>query len=62
MSDAMSCRNRLRSLSCLDSPAMADQRREELNIPRSVAAELGRTAVEAADKGCYLNEAGERVD
>jgi uncharacterized protein (TIGR02452 family) len=41
---------------------MAGARRRELNIPRDVAAELGRSAVEAADRGYYFNRAGERID
>lgn len=38
---------------CLDSDAMAEERRRELGVPRGYAAELGRTAVEAAEKGAY---------
>jgi uncharacterized protein (TIGR02452 family) len=47
---------------CLDSKDMAAARQRELDIPRSVAADLGRSAVEAANNGFYFNIAGERVD
>jgi uncharacterized protein (TIGR02452 family) len=41
---------------------MGAARRRELDIPRNVAAALGRSAVEAAVNGHYLNRAGEKVD
>jgi uncharacterized protein (TIGR02452 family) len=41
---------------------MATARRRELDIRRDVAAELGRSAVEAANSGDYFNRAGVRVD
>jgi uncharacterized protein (TIGR02452 family) len=41
---------------------MSAARRRELDIPRSVAAALGRSAVEAAISGFYFNKAGEKVD
>jgi uncharacterized protein (TIGR02452 family) len=41
---------------------MAEARRRELDIPREIAAELGRSAVEAAQNGYYLNSSGEKVD
>jgi uncharacterized protein (TIGR02452 family) len=41
---------------------MAAARRRELDIRRDVAAELGRSAVEAANNGYYFNRAGEKVD
>jgi uncharacterized protein (TIGR02452 family) len=53
---------KLRFLPCLDSAAMAASRRQELDIPRDVAAALGRSAVEAARRGYYATEAGRRVD
>jgi len=34
---------RLTVLPCLDSDAMAEARRRELDVPRASAAELGRT-------------------
>lgn len=49
-------------LPCLDSPELADARRRELQIPRSVAAELDRSAVEAAERGCYTDASGRTVD
>lgn len=52
----------LKMLSCLDSPDMATSRRHELDIPRSRAAALGRSAVEAASLGYYLNSVGDKVD
>jgi uncharacterized protein (TIGR02452 family) len=41
---------------------MAEARRRELDIPRNIAAALGRSAVEAASIGFYFNAAGEKVD
>jgi hypothetical protein len=41
---------------------MAAARRRELDIPRNVAATLGRSAVEAAVNGYYFNTAGGKVD
>jgi len=52
----------LRFLPCLDSDDMAKSLHQDLDISRSVAAELGRSAVEAARLGYYLNRAGEKVD
>ncbi|WP_232433068.1 TIGR02452 family protein [endosymbiont of Ridgeia piscesae] len=40
---------------------MAASRRQELNISRDVAAAFGRSAVEAAHKGIYVDERGQRV-
>jgi len=47
---------------CLDSVEMSVFRRQELDIPRSVAAMLGRTAVEAAAEGQYVCGDGRKVD
>jgi uncharacterized protein (TIGR02452 family) len=52
----------LRILPCLDSSEIATARRRELDIPRSVAIALGRSAVEAAVSGYYFNKGGEKVD
>lgn len=52
----------LKILPCLDSDEKASARRRELDIPRSIAAELGRSAVEASEKGFYVYEARKRVD
>jgi uncharacterized protein (TIGR02452 family) len=52
----------LKILPCLDSDQMATSRRQELDIPRHVAAALGRSAVEAAVKGFYVYGAGRKVD
>ena len=41
---------------------MAAARRRELDIPRQTAAALGRSAVEAAQRGCYVNESDAKVD
>lgn len=49
-------------LPCLDSEEMSAARRQELDIPRNVAAALGRSAVEAAGNGHYLNGARKKVD
>jgi uncharacterized protein (TIGR02452 family) len=53
--------SKLQILPCLDSEQMAASRRKELNIPRDVAAALGRSAVEAAREGCYVTQAGQKV-
>jgi uncharacterized protein (TIGR02452 family) len=52
----------LKILACLDSAEIAIARRRELDVPGDVAAALGRSAVEAAEKGFYIDEAGRRVD
>jgi hypothetical protein len=52
----------IRILSCLDSMEMAAARRRELDIPRDVAAALGRSAVEAGVTGYYFTRVGEKVD
>ncbi len=49
-------------LPCLDSDAMAESRRRELDVPKSVAAERARSAVEAIRLGHYTREDGTRVD
>ena len=54
--------NSLVILPCLDSAEMAAARRRELDIPRVVAAALGRSAVEAGVTGYYFTRAGEKVD
>jgi hypothetical protein len=54
--------NNLNILACLDSEEMAASRRHELIIQRPTAAELGKSAVEAASKGYYRTSAGTRVD
>jgi uncharacterized protein (TIGR02452 family) len=58
----VSVMSKLHFLPCLDSTEMATSRRKELDVPRDVAAELGRSAVEAARRGHYVTEAGRRVD
>jgi len=52
----------LNVLPCLDSPDHAASRRQELDIPRGRAAELGRSAVEAINRGYYVNSAGDNVN
>jgi hypothetical protein len=54
--------SKLYILPCLDSEQMAASRRRELNIPRDVAAALGRSAVEAGREGCYVIKAGQKVE
>jgi uncharacterized protein (TIGR02452 family) len=53
---------RLKILPCLDSPEMSTSRQKELDIPRNVAAQLGKSAVEAAIAGHYVNKADKKVD
>ena len=53
--------SKLHILPCLDSAQMATSRRQELSIPRDVAAALGRSAVEAARNGLYVTKAGQEV-
>jgi len=48
-------------LSCLDSVTMAAARRRELDIPKEVAAALGRSAVAAARAGRYVTRGGREV-
>lgn len=52
----------LKVLPCLDSPDIAASHQHDLDISRSRAAELGRSAVEAASLGYYCNSAGDKVD
>jgi len=47
---------------CLDAAELAAGRRRELDIRREVAAELGRSAVQIAQRGFYFNGAEERVE
>lgn len=54
--------SRLVLLDTLDSPEMAGERRRELMIPRDRASLLGHSAVDAAERGWYPDETGERVD
>ena len=51
----------LHTLPCLDSAQMAASRRQELDIPRDVAAALGRSAVNATRNGRYVTQAGHEV-
>ena len=52
----------MRFLSCLDSPALAESRRRELDISRESATRLGQSAVAAATAGVYENSADVEVD
>ena len=52
----------LKLLPCLDSAEMAATRRRELDLPRDVAAELGRSAVAAITDGYYFDRTDRRVD
>lgn len=49
-------------LPCVDSEALAEARRRELQLPREIAASLGWSAVEAARSGRYRAEDGREVD
>lgn len=49
-------------LPCLDSPELAEQRRQELSIARDKAADLGASAVAIAKQGFYINLKQERID
>ena len=49
--------SKLHVLACLDSERMAEARRQELQIPRDLAAALGQSAVKAAQEGFYLTKA-----
>jgi uncharacterized protein (TIGR02452 family) len=55
-------RSRLNIIPCLDSMEMSTSRRRELDIPRDIAAALGRSAVDAAANGHYVNRSGKTVD
>jgi uncharacterized protein (TIGR02452 family) len=57
-----SASTRLVTLPCIDSSDIAEARRSELDIGRSAAAALGRSAVEASRNGYYMNTDGEKVD
>lgn len=52
----------IKILACLDSDEMSTSRRRELDIPRNVAAALGRSAVDAATRGYYACGANPKVD
>ena len=52
----------LRIIPCIDSIEVGELRRQELDLPRITAAELGRSAVEAARSGYYYSKTGEQVD
>ncbi len=52
----------LKILACLDSVERAKARRQELDIPRHVAAQLGRSAVETAARGYYDCGTNRRID
>lgn len=52
----------LRILPCQDSDEMAAALERELRIPRHVAAELGRSAVKAAERGYYACKTGKKVN
>ena len=52
----------LKLLPCLDSDEMSSSRKRDLSIPHSVAAELGRSAVEATASGSYDYGLGTTVD
>ena len=54
--------SRITLLSCIDSPALGEQRRQELWIDRKRAMELGTSAVRIVEQGYYINPKKERVD
>jgi len=49
-------------LPCLDSPEMSAARKQELDLPFNITAELGQSAALAAVTGYYINEDGQKVD
>jgi uncharacterized protein (TIGR02452 family) len=51
----------LRFLPCQESEEMATARRKELDIPRHIAVDLGRSAVEASECETYTTQDGKRV-
>ena len=53
--------SQLTILPCLDNDGMAASRKHELSMPRRTAEALGRSAVEAADRGHYVTESGKEV-
>ena len=53
---------RLACLPCLDSPEHGADRKRELDIRWSFAAELGRSAVEISRQGFYVNPNSHRVN
>jgi len=53
--------SKLKVIPCLDSDQMAESRRRELDIPRDIATELGRSAVDAARQGFYITQEGVKV-
>jgi len=53
--------NQLHLLPCLDCDEMADSRREELNISRHIAMDLGTSAVDISRKGVFTNSIGQSV-
>lgn len=54
--------SRLICLPCLDSDGLAEECRRDLDIPRGMAADLGRTAVDLSNAGEYFTTTGARVD
>jgi Uncharacterized protein conserved in bacteria (DUF2263) len=57
----MTTPNTLQVLPCLDSAELAAARQLELDLPRHLAQELGRSAVDAAREGSYVTCDGRRV-
>jgi uncharacterized protein (TIGR02452 family) len=54
--------HKLQRLPCLDSPEMGNRRKQELDIPRHHAVDLGKSAVKAARARYYVDLAGAKVD
>ena len=52
----------LNILPCLDSDEIARLRQSELNIPKSMAIDLGFSSVNACDDGYYTTSSGLKVD
>lgn len=57
-----SLKHKLHRLRCVDSSEMANRRRQELDIPRHQAVDLGKSAGKAARAGYYLDTKGPKVD
>lgn len=54
--------SRLVCLPCLDSPELATTRQQELRLSRPIATELGTSAVEISERGCFVSASGEEID
>ena len=58
----MSDLNKLKIKECLDSVILGNRRKAELCIPKSMAMDLGQSALQAMDSGFFINAEGRMVD